>query len=127
MPSGTPSDPKVKIAHVLTMDVVEYSTLLITDQTRVMAELTRIVKNAARSQRADAEGQLIRVPTGDGMVLVFFDDPEAPMECAMETLSTGSRRTSSNTARSYRPLPGGFNLNIFAAIRVMPIYFAEWD
>ncbi len=84
MPSGATSDPKVEIAHVLTMDVVEYSTLLITDQTRVMGELTRIVKEASRFRSAEADGKLIRIPTGDGMLLVFFDDPEAPIECAME-------------------------------------------
>lgn len=78
------SDPKLEIAHVLTMDVVEYSTLLITEQSRVMAELTRIVRSTARFRRAEAEGKLVRLPTGDGMALVFFNDPEAPIECAME-------------------------------------------
>jgi TolB-like protein/Flp pilus assembly protein TadD/class 3 adenylate cyclase len=77
-------EPKLEIAHVLTMDVVEYSTLLITEQTRLMSELTRVVKNTARFKRAEAEGKLIRVPTGDGMLLVFFDDPQAPIQCAME-------------------------------------------
>jgi hypothetical protein len=70
------SDPKLEIAHVLTMGVVEYSTLLITEQTRIMAELTRIVKGTARFRRAEAERKLIRVPPGDGMLLVFFDDPQ---------------------------------------------------
>jgi TolB-like protein/Flp pilus assembly protein TadD len=78
------SDPKVEIAHVLTMDVVEYSTLLITEQSRVMAELTRIVQSTARFRRAEAEEKLLRLPTGDGMALVFFNDSEAPIECAME-------------------------------------------
>ena len=80
----TESNPKVKIGHVLTMDVVEYSTLLITEQTRLMAELARIAKNTNRFRQAEAEGKLIRIPTGDGMALVFLDDPEAPMECAVE-------------------------------------------
>jgi TolB-like protein/class 3 adenylate cyclase len=84
MAAESESDPKVEIAHVLTMDVVEYSTLLITEQTRIMAELTRIVRGTARFRRAEADGKLIRVPTGDGMLLVFFDDPQAPIECAME-------------------------------------------
>jgi TolB-like protein/Flp pilus assembly protein TadD/class 3 adenylate cyclase len=75
---------QVQIAHVLTMDVVEYSTLLITEQTRVMVELTRIVKETSRFCRAEALGKLVRIPTGDGMALVFFDDPQAPIECAME-------------------------------------------
>src|SRR5437867_2999269 len=78
------SDLKMEIAHVLTMDVVEYSTLLITEQSRVMAELTFIVKKTERFRRAEAEGKLVRIPTGDGMALVFFDDPKAPIECAME-------------------------------------------
>src|SRR6266446_8120236 len=78
------SDPKLEIAHVLNMDVVEYSTLLITEQSRVMGELTRIVKSSARFRRAEAEKKLICLPTGDGMALVFFSDHEAPIECAME-------------------------------------------
>ncbi len=78
------SEEKVEIAHVLTMDVVEYSTLLITEQARVIAELTGVVKNTERFRRAEAEGKLVRIPTGDGMALVFFDDPQAPIECAIE-------------------------------------------
>lgn len=74
----------MEIAHVLNMDVVGYSMLLITEQSRVMAELTRLVKNTPRFQRAGAEGKFIRIPTGDGMLLVFFNDPEAPMQCATE-------------------------------------------
>ena len=84
MGSDAPSESKVEIAHVLVMDVVQYSTLLITEQTRVMAELTRIVKNTPRFQKAEALGKLVRIPTGDGMLLVFFDDPQAPIECAVE-------------------------------------------
>src|SRR5213592_2326363 len=76
--------PKVDIAHVLTMDVVDYSTLLITEQTQVMGELTSVVKNTQRFQRGESEGKLVRIPTGDGMALVFFDDPQAPIECGME-------------------------------------------
>jgi len=76
--------PKVEIAHVLTTDVVDYSTLLITEQTQVMGELTSVVKNTQRFQRGESEGKLVRIPTGDGMALVFFDDPQAPIECAME-------------------------------------------
>ena len=78
------SEPKVEIAHVLAMDIVEYSTLLITEQTRVMGELTNIVKSSERFRRAEADGKLVRIPTGDGMALVFFSEPDAPIECAME-------------------------------------------
>jgi TolB-like protein len=78
------SDSKLEIGHVLTMDVVGYSTLLITEQTRLMADLTAIVKNTKRFRNAEATGKFVCIPTGDGMALVFFDDPLAPIECAME-------------------------------------------
>ena len=84
MSSDNPSDSKLEIAHVLAMDVVGYSTLLINKQSRVLADLNRIVREAARFREADAQGKLLRLPTGDGMALVFFNDPEAPIECAME-------------------------------------------
>ncbi len=84
MPTEREPDPKVEIAHVLSIDVVGYSLLLITDQTRVMGELGRVARNSAQFRRAEARGKLMRIPTGDGMSLVFFDDPEAPIECAME-------------------------------------------
>ena len=78
---------RVEIAHVLSMDLVGYSLLLITDQTRVMSELTSVVKNTEQFRHADAQGKLVRIPTGDGMSLVFFDDPQAPIECATEIAS----------------------------------------
>src|SRR6266700_3849369 len=78
------SNPKVEIGHVLMMDVVEYSTLLITEQSQIMGELKRIVRSTARFQQAQAESKLVCLPTGDGLLLVFFNDPEVPIECAME-------------------------------------------
>jgi hypothetical protein len=78
------SDPKLEIAHVLTMDVVGYSTLLINEQSRVLADLTRLVRGTGRFRQAEADGKLLRLPTGDGMVLVFFNDPEAPIECRQD-------------------------------------------
>ena len=83
MPQGE-ANAKVEIAHVLTMDVVEYSKLLITEQTRVMAELTSSVKNTERFRLAVAADKLVCIPTGDGMALVFFEDPQAPIDCAAE-------------------------------------------
>jgi hypothetical protein len=66
------------------MDLVGYSTFLINEQTRMVAELNRIVRQTARFQESDANGTLIRLPSGDGMNLVFFDDPEAPLACAVQ-------------------------------------------
>jgi TolB-like protein/class 3 adenylate cyclase/Flp pilus assembly protein TadD len=82
--AGEKADEKVEIGHVLAIDVVGYSKLLIHDQTRVMAELTGVVQESTRFRVAQAAGKLISLPTGDGMILVFFGDPEAAMECALE-------------------------------------------
>ncbi len=84
MSPGVDSDLKLEIAHVLTIDVVAYSTLLIHEQSNLMAELTKIVRNTSRFRIAENEGKLTRLPTGDGMALVFFGDPEGPIECAIQ-------------------------------------------
>jgi TolB-like protein/Tfp pilus assembly protein PilF len=75
---------RVQIGHVLIMDVVAYSTLLIDAQTRVLADLNRIVRETRGFRGGEVDGKLLCLPTGDGMALVFFDDPEAPIECAMQ-------------------------------------------
>jgi TolB-like protein/Flp pilus assembly protein TadD len=84
MSSGPETNSRFEIAHVLMLDLVGYSKLLINEQSSAMDELTRIVKETSQFRRADARGKLMRIPTGDGMALVFFDDPEAPIECAIE-------------------------------------------
>ncbi len=84
---------KLEIAHVLTMDIVAYSTLLMTEQSKIMAQLTRLVRETERFRRAETEGKLLRLPTGDGMVLVFFDDPEAPVECASQIAAALKNRS----------------------------------
>ena len=77
-------DLELEIAHILTIDVVAYSTLLINEQSRQLRELTQAVRDAPRFRDAEMEGKLLRLPTGDGMVLVFLNDAEAPLECAMQ-------------------------------------------
>jgi TolB-like protein/Tfp pilus assembly protein PilF len=84
VPVDSEPDPKLQIANVLYLDVVGYSKLLIDAQSELMSKLTRIVRGTTRFSVADAAGKLVRLPTGDGMALVFFDDPEAAMECAKE-------------------------------------------
>ena len=81
------TEGKVEIGHVLTMDVVGYSKLLIDEQTRLMADLNRLVRGTLRFRVAQTAGKLVSLPTGDGMALVFFGDPEAAVECAMEVSS----------------------------------------
>ncbi len=75
---------ELEIAHVLFIDVVGYSALLINEQSAAVAELNQVVRQAPHFRSADAAGKLIRIPTGDGMALVFFNTPEAPVQCALE-------------------------------------------
>src|SRR5881398_2687390 len=75
---------QLEIAHVLFIDIVGYSKLSINDQHAAVEELNRIVRVSEQFQRAEAADRLIRIPTGDGMVLVFYTNPEAPAQCAVE-------------------------------------------
>jgi TolB-like protein/class 3 adenylate cyclase len=75
---------QLEIAHVLFIDTVGYSKLSINDQHAAVEELNRIVRASEQFQRAEAANRLIRIPTGDGMVLVFYTNPEAPVQCAVE-------------------------------------------
>src|SRR5947209_1067104 len=84
VPSETTARPHVEIAHVLFIDVVDYSTLLMNEQQRIQQELNRVVRSTEQFRIAEAEGKLTRLPTGEGMALVFFTTPEAPVQCALE-------------------------------------------
>src|ERR1043165_3818762 len=85
MKSGeTSRDLKLEIAHVLFIDVVGYSKFLHNEQTEVLRELNDIVRNTAQFRAADAAGALLRLPTGDGVALIFRNSPEAPAQCALE-------------------------------------------
>jgi TolB-like protein/class 3 adenylate cyclase/Flp pilus assembly protein TadD len=75
---------QLEIAHVLFMDVVGYSKLLIDDQREVLQLLNQIVRQTESVRSAEAAGQLTRIPTGDGMVLIFSSTPDAPVQCALE-------------------------------------------
>src|SRR4029077_19930126 len=75
---------QLEIAHVLFIDIVGYSKLSISDQHAAVEELTRIVRASEQFQRAEAASRFTRIPTGDGMVLVFYTSPEAPVRCAVE-------------------------------------------
>src|SRR5256884_2842195 len=75
---------QLEIAHVLFIDIVGYSKLSINDQHAAIEELTKIFRASEQFQRAEAANRLIRIPTGDGMVLVFYTNPEAPAQCAVE-------------------------------------------
>src|SRR5437879_4609377 len=75
---------QLEIGHVLFIDIVGYSRLSIDDQHRVVEELNRVVRASEQFQRAEAADRLLKIPTGDGMALVFYTSPEAPVQCAVE-------------------------------------------
>src|SRR4029453_3443106 len=75
---------RLQIGHVLFIDIVGYSKLLVNEQSGLLRELNELVRGPREFREAEAEGKLIRLPTGDGMALVFRTDPEAPAQCALE-------------------------------------------
>src|ERR1700760_2167585 len=84
MPSAAPSDLKFEIGHVLFIDIVGYSKLNIHQQSEQLETLKQIVRATEQFKRAEAEGKLLSLPTGDGGALVFRTTPEAPLLCAIE-------------------------------------------
>src|SRR5207237_293762 len=75
---------ELEIAHVLFTDIVGYSKLPINQQRALVERLNEIVRGTDEYQAAEAAGRLITIPTGDGITLVFYDNPETPAECALE-------------------------------------------
>src|SRR6478672_12081498 len=81
-------EPKAKlrleIAHVLFIDIVGYSARLTDEQQALVDQLNQVVRGSDEFQKASATGRLMKIPTGDGMALIFYNSPEQPVECAME-------------------------------------------
>ena len=84
MPADATTDPKFEIGHVLFIDIVGYSKLLIGEQSDLIRDLKEVVSRSERFRLAEQQGNLVSLPTGDGMALVFRDSPEAPAQCALE-------------------------------------------
>jgi TolB-like protein/Tfp pilus assembly protein PilF len=84
MPADAQADIQLEIGHVLFIDIVGYSTLLINEQSQQLETLKKIVRGTDQFRLAEAEGKLLRLPTGDGGALVFRTTPEAPVLCALE-------------------------------------------
>jgi len=88
----TSAEPKpdlpLEIAYLLSIDVVGYSKLLVNEQIELLQDLNQIVRTTERFRAAETKGKLIRVSTGDGMVLLFFHSPEEPVRCALEISRT---------------------------------------
>ncbi|HEX7721518.1 MAG TPA: adenylate/guanylate cyclase domain-containing protein [Pyrinomonadaceae bacterium] len=75
---------RMEIAHVLFIDIVGYSTRLTDEQQALVDELNQIVRSSDEFNKAAAAGRLMKIPTGDGMALIFYNSPEQPVECAVE-------------------------------------------
>src|SRR5438046_2074524 len=75
---------RLEIGHVLFIDIVGYSKLLVKQQSELLRELNEVVSGTNEFRQAESAGKLIRLPTGDGMALVFRTNTEAPAECAIE-------------------------------------------
>src|SRR5260370_22011083 len=83
-PTESSSDVKFEIGHVLFIDIVGYSKLLINEQSERLETLKKIVRGTEQFRLAEAEGKFLRLPTGDGGALVFRNTSEAPVLCALE-------------------------------------------
>jgi TolB-like protein/class 3 adenylate cyclase/cytochrome c-type biogenesis protein CcmH/NrfG len=84
MTTEAPGDVKFEIGHVLFMDIVGYSKLLITEQSELLRKLTAVVRETEQFRLAEGESKLVQLPTGDGMALVFRNSAEPPVRCALE-------------------------------------------
>src|SRR4051812_28757286 len=84
MPEEAKPNQRLEIAHVLFIDIVGYSTRLTDQQQALVDRLNQAVRSSDEFNRAAAAGRLKKIPTGDGMALIFHDSPEQPVECAVE-------------------------------------------
>src|SRR5882757_6895057 len=75
---------ELEIAHVLFLDIVGYSKLSVNEQHAQVEELNEIVRLSEQFRKAEAASRLLKIPTGDGMALVFYKSPEEPAQCAVE-------------------------------------------
>src|SRR6266403_991294 len=75
---------ELEIAHVLFLDIVGYSKLSVNEQHGRVEELNEVVRLSEQFQKAEATNRILKIPTGDGMALVFYKSPEEPAQCAFE-------------------------------------------
>ena len=99
MSSELQPDLRLQIGHVLFIDIVAYSKLLINAQSELLHELNEVVRGTEQFRAAEAAEKLVRIPTGDGMALVFRNEPEAAAECALEIGTAATAETGSGFGR----------------------------
>src|SRR4030095_13571983 len=84
MPETPKTNVRLEIAHVLFIDIVGYSIRPTDEQQALVNRLNQVVRSSDEFNRAAAAGRFQKIPTGDGMALIFHDSPEQPVECAVE-------------------------------------------
>src|SRR6266511_3764691 len=84
MPPELKKEIELEIGHVLFIDIVAYSKLSVNEQHARIEELNEIVRSSEQFRKAEAADRILKIPTGDGMALVFYTSPEAPTQCAVE-------------------------------------------
>src|SRR5215472_13912543 len=84
MPAEVKQEIALEIAHVLFIDIVAYSKMATDDQRSAIEQLNQIVQSTDEYRKAESENRLLKLPTGDGMALIFYRSPEHPVECALE-------------------------------------------
>jgi TolB-like protein len=94
MATESENNLRLEIGHVLFIDLVGYSKLLIEEQKQWLRQLTDVVLATAQVREASNE-QLVRLPTGDGMALVFRNSAEEPAQCALEITAALQKNSSS--------------------------------
>jgi class 3 adenylate cyclase len=114
--SSIAESPRLELAHVLFMDLVAYSTMPMEEQRQSLHSLQEIVRQSQQPRDGERDGGLIRLPTGDGMALVFFGDPIVCVQCALDVSarlkdSPLKLRMGVNTGPVYRVADINTNLN----------------
>src|SRR5215469_15164924 len=84
MPAEIKRENELEIAHVLFIDIIAYSKLSVNEQHARIQELNEIVRSSEQFRKAEAANRILKIPTGDGMALVFYKSPEEPAQCAFE-------------------------------------------
>ena len=119
---------QLEIAHVLFIDIVGYSKRLINEQRALLETLNQIVRGTEQFRKAEAAGRLIKIATGDGLALVFYNTPEAPVECALEISRADKAHTELELRMGVHSGPVSGVIGIFAArassdsgVQLMPI------
>src|SRR5437588_6080564 len=84
MPTEIKKKIELEVVHVLFLDIVGYSKRLTNEQQTLIDQLNQVIRGSEEFQDAEAAGRLIKIPTGDGMALVFYKSPAQPVECALE-------------------------------------------